>query len=115
MDDAVRSGVIRLAEYAAKVPTPEGERSVLALKRGRLDIRLSVPVPPNRQTPHEQDELYAVIRGEGVLIHAGERTPFVAGDLLFVAAGVEHHYADFSDDLALWRIFYGKAGGEIVD
>jgi mannose-6-phosphate isomerase-like protein (cupin superfamily) len=112
MDDAMRSGVIRLADYAAKVPTPEGERSVLALKRGTLDVRLSVPVPPNRQTPHEQDELYAVICGEGVLIHGGERTPFVAGDLLFVAAGVEHHYADFSDDLALWRIFYGKAGGE---
>ncbi|MBE1525672.1 mannose-6-phosphate isomerase-like protein (cupin superfamily) [Sphingopyxis sp. OAS728] len=114
MDDAMRSGVIRLAEYAAQVPTPEGERSVLALKRGTLDVRLSVPVPPNRQTPHEQDELYAVIRGKGVLIHGDERTPFAAGDLLFVAAGVEHHYADFSDDLALWRIFYGKAGGEVA-
>jgi mannose-6-phosphate isomerase-like protein (cupin superfamily) len=112
MHDAMRSGVIRLADYAVKVPTPEGERSVLALKRGTLDVRLSVPVPPNRQTPHEQDELYVVIRGDGVLIHGSERTPFAAGDLLFVAAGVEHHYADFSDDLALWRIFYGKVGGE---
>jgi hypothetical protein len=32
---------------------------------------------------------------------------------LFVAAGAEHHYEDFSDDLALWRIFYGRRGGEI--
>ncbi|WP_422061361.1 cupin domain-containing protein [Sphingopyxis sp.] len=112
MNDTMRSGVIRFSDHAEKVPTPEGERSVLALKRGTLDVRLSVPVPPNRQTPHEQDELYAVVRGGGVLIHDGERTPFSAGDLLFVAAGVEHHYADFSDDLALWRIFYGKAGGE---
>jgi mannose-6-phosphate isomerase-like protein (cupin superfamily) len=114
MDDAMHSGVIRLADYAVKIPTPEGERSVLALKRGTLDVRLSIPVPPNRQTPHEQDELYAVIRGHGVLIHAGKRTPFAAGDLLFVAAGVEHHYADFSEDLALWRIFYGRTGGEIA-
>lgn len=113
MDDVMRSGVIRFADYTAKVPTAEGERSVLALKRGTLDVRLSVPVPPNRQTPHEQDELYAVISGEGVLIHGGERTPFGAGDLLFVAAGVDHHYTDFSDDLSLWRIFYGETGGEI--
>ena len=48
-----------------------------------------------------------------MLVHEGALTPFAAGDLLFVAAGVEHHYADFSDDLALWRIFYGAAGGEI--
>lgn len=115
MDDAMRSGVIRLAEYAVKVPTPEGERSVLALKRGTLDVRLSVPVPPNRQTPHERDELYAIIRGRGVLHHGDEVTPFDAGDLLFVAAGVEHHYADFSDDLALWRIFYGERGGELPE
>ena len=32
---------------------------------------------------------------------------------LFLAAGVEHHYEDFSTDLALWRIFYGPRGGEI--
>jgi hypothetical protein len=44
----------------------------------------------------------------------GERDAFEAGDLLFVAAGVEHHYEAFTDDLALWRIFYGPAGGEAV-
>jgi mannose-6-phosphate isomerase-like protein (cupin superfamily) len=108
-----RSGVIRLADAEARIPTPEGERSVPVLHRGTLDVRLSIPVPPNVQTPHEQDELYAVIRGRGVLVHGNKRTTFEAGDLLFVAAGVEHHYADFSGDLALWRIFYGAPGGEI--
>lgn len=113
MDVRSRSGVIRFPEARALIPTPEGERPVPVLHRGTLDIRLSLPLPPNVQTPHAQDELYAVIRGRGVLIHGGERTPFEAGDLLFVAAGVEHHYADFSADLALWRIFYGAEGGEI--
>ena len=115
MDANARSGVIRLAEAQARIPTPEGERSALVLHRGTLDIRLSIPLPPNVQTPHAQDELYAVIRGRGVLAHGGERTPFEAGDLLFVAAGVEHHYADFSGDLALWRIFYGATGGEVPE
>ena len=81
MHDAMRSGVIRLADYAVKVPTPEGERSVLALKRGTLDVRLSVPVPPNRQTPHEQDELYAVICGEGALIHELYKAGFTITDV----------------------------------
>lgn len=107
-----RSGVIRLADAEARIPSPTGERSTLVLKRGTLDVRLSVPLPPNQQTPHEQDELYAVIRGHGVLVHGGRRDPFAAGDLLFVAAGLEHHYENFSDDLALWRIFYGAKGGE---
>jgi len=113
MNAADRSGVMCLAEAQARIPGPAGERAVLVLKRGTLDVKLSVPVPPNRQTPHEQDELYVVIRGRGVLVHESKRDPFGPGDILFVAAGVEHHYADFSDDLALWRVFYGARGGEI--
>jgi mannose-6-phosphate isomerase-like protein (cupin superfamily) len=107
-----RSGVIRFAEEARRIPTPEGERAVPVLKRGTVDVKLSMPVPPNVQTPHEQDEFYFIIRGRGVLVHGGKRDAFAAGDLLFVTAGVEHRYEDFSDDLALWRVFYGKDGGE---
>jgi mannose-6-phosphate isomerase-like protein (cupin superfamily) len=109
-----RSGVIRLAVVQAGIPGPAGERAVLALQRGTLDVKLSIPIPPNQQTPHAQDEIYVVIRGRGVLVHDGKQDPFEAGDLLFVAAGVEHHYQDFSDDLALWRIFYGPTGGEVA-
>ena len=105
--------VVRFAETARRIPTPEGERSVLVLKRGTLDVRLSIPVPPNVQSPHVQDELYLIVRGHGVLVHDGRRDPFEAGDLLFVAAGVEHHYEDFTADLALWRVFYGADGGEV--
>lgn len=113
MDEGGRSGVIKLTDIAARIPGSAGERSALALRRGTLDIRLSVPEPPNRQTPHEQDEIYVVVRGRGVLVHGGRRDPFDAGDILFVAAGVEHHYTDFSGDLMLWRVFYGVTGGEV--
>ena len=113
MEAGERSGVITLARLEAQVPGPNGERSALALKRGTLDVRLSVPLPPNVQTPHEQDEIYFVVRGNGVLVHEGRRTSFGPGDILFVAAGVSHHYADFGSDLALWRVFYGAAGGEL--
>ena len=107
-----RSLVIRFIDAEKGIPTPTGERSALVLKRGSLDVKLSIPLPPNQQTPHAQDEVYIVIRGQGMLVHDGRRDRFAAGDLLFVAAGTEHHYEDFSNDLALWRVFYGPPGGE---
>ncbi len=108
-----RSCVIRLARAQARIPGPAGEHSVSVLQRGTLDVKLSLPTPPNQQTPHAQDEVYVVIRGRGILLHNGERDPFESGDLLFVAAGTEHRFEDFSEDLAVWVVFYGSRGGEV--
>jgi mannose-6-phosphate isomerase-like protein (cupin superfamily) len=108
-----RSCVIRLAEAQARIPGPAGEHAVSLLQRGTLDVKLSLPVLPNQQNPHAKDEVYIIIRGRGVLYHDGQRDPFEAGDLLFVAAGIEHQLQDISEDFALWRVFYGAAGGEV--
>ena len=108
-----RSRVIRLAEAQRGIPGAAGERAVIVLQRGPLDIALSLPLRPTQQTPHTQDEIYFIIRGGGVLIHDSKREPFESGDLLFVAAGTEHQFEDISEDFALWRVFYGPHGGEI--
>ena len=108
-----RSCVIRLTEAQARIPGPAGEHSLSFLARGTLNVKLSLPVHPNQQTPHAQDEVYVIIRGRGVLFHDGKRDSFEAGDLLFVAAGTEHHFEDFTADLAVWVVFYGPSGGEI--
>jgi mannose-6-phosphate isomerase-like protein (cupin superfamily) len=113
MSQPDRSRVIHLAEAQGGIPGPAGEHAVSLLQRGTLHIKLSLPVAPNQQTPHAQDEVYVVIRGRGVLLHDGERDPFEAGDLLFVAAGTEHWFEDFTEDLAVWVIFYGPRGGEV--
>ncbi|WP_395686755.1 hypothetical protein [Aestuariivirga sp.] len=34
------------------------------------------------------------------------------GDAIFVAAGVQHRFLDFSNDLGMWVLFYGPDGGE---
>jgi mannose-6-phosphate isomerase-like protein (cupin superfamily) len=109
----VSSQVIRLADARARIPTPAGEHAVTVLQRGTLDVALSIPRRLIQQTPHKQDELYVVVRGSGVLFHDGPRDSFEAGDLLFVAAGVDHQLEKISDDLALYRIFYGSHGGEL--
>ena len=104
--------VFRLSETQARIPGPDGGHSISVLQRGTLNVKLSLPVSPNHQTPHLQDELYVIVRGRGVLVHAGERDSFEAGDLFFVAAGTEHHFEDFTADLAVWVVFYGPEGGE---
>jgi mannose-6-phosphate isomerase-like protein (cupin superfamily) len=112
MSTTDRSHVIHLAEAQAGIPA--SERSISVLQRGTLDISLGTPARPNEQTPHEQDEFYVAIRGRGVLSHNGRRDPFESGDLLFVAAATEHRFEDFSDDLLVWRVFYGPRGGEVT-
>ena len=101
--DAYR--VIRFAEAQAGIPV--GERSARVWQRGSVDVAFALPVPPKEQAPHTQDEIYFIIRGRGVLIHEGKRDLFDSGDILFVAAGTEHQFADVTEDLALWRVFYG--------
>ena len=110
MSNRDRSRVIRLAEARARIRA--GEHAVSVLQRGSLDLKLSFPVSPNQQTPHAQDELYVVLRGTGVLAHHGRRDPFGPGDAMFVAAGTEHWFEDFTDDFAVWVVFYGPPGGE---
>lgn len=107
------SCVIRLARAQASIPGPAGEHAVVVFRRGPLDIALSIPPRPRQQTPHAQDEIYFIVRGRGVLIHDGKRDVFESGDLLFVAAGIEHQLENITEDFAMWRVFYGPAGGEV--
>ena len=108
-----RSRVIRLTEAQGRIPGPAGERAAMVLRRGPLDVALGLPLRPSQQTPHAQDEIYFIIRGRGVLIHDSKRDAFGSGDILFVAAGTEHQFQDTTEDLALWRVFYGPQGGEV--
>jgi quercetin dioxygenase-like cupin family protein len=48
----------------------------------------------------------------GWFVNGGVRHRFAPGDFLFVPAGVEHRFEEFSDDLAVWVLFYGPEGGE---
>jgi mannose-6-phosphate isomerase-like protein (cupin superfamily) len=116
MSEPVRSRVIRLAEALAGIPGPAGEHAISVLQRGTLRAMLALgrlaPLP-RPTTPHAQDEVYVILSGRGVFFHDGNRDPFEPGDLLFVAAGTEHRFEDFTEDLAVWVVFYGPGGGEV--
>lgn len=99
-------------EEARRAPNQPGRRSALLLEHGSMELRWYAPKGEDPQTPHDQDEIYIVASGRGTFLRAGERFPFGPGDALFVQAGVEHRFVGFSEDFAVWVVFYGPAGGE---
>ena len=91
---------------------PGEERFVKVLEHGSMEVELYAPRGVDGQTPHSRDELYVVVSGTGEFVNGPDRHPFRPGDVLFVPAGVEHRFEDFSDDFAAWVVFYGPEGGE---
>lgn len=79
---------------------------------GSLEIEIYKPEGVDRQTPHGRDEVYVVASGSGWFVNGDTREPFEAGEVLFVPAGVEHRFEDFTDDFSTWVMFYGPEGGE---
>jgi mannose-6-phosphate isomerase-like protein (cupin superfamily) len=103
---------ITASDVAARLPGPAGERFAVAFLRGSLTVEFYAPRGHDPQKPHTRDEVYVVLHGRGQFRHGESREPFGPGDVLFVPAGVEHRFEDFSDDLDVWVIFYGPEGGE---
>lgn len=82
------------------------------LEHASMSVEIYRPVNKDEQTPHLQDELYIIISGTGNFLNNGAPTTFQTGDVLFVPAGVEHRFENFSNNFATWVIFYGPKGGE---
>jgi len=57
------------------------------------------------QSPHEQDEFYVVLGGRGQFTAAEEQRPVEPGDIIFVPAGVDHHFHEVTEELQLAVIF----------
>jgi mannose-6-phosphate isomerase-like protein (cupin superfamily) len=98
--------------WLGRLPTPAGKAFVVAYGHGTLSVELYAPRGADPQAPHRRDEVYVVVRGEGYFVNGPARHRFGPGDLLFVPAGAEHRFEGFSDDLAVWVVFYGPDGGE---
>ena len=95
-----------------RIPSHRGERFVELFHHGTLSIELYAPRGTDPQQPHTRDEVYVVAEGKGQFLNGGVRHNFGPGDVLFVPAGVVHRFEEFSDDLAVWVVFYGPEGGE---
>lgn len=88
------------------------EEFAVLFEHGSLAVEIYKPHQVDKQQPHARDEVYVVASGKGFFINGDSRQPFEPGEVLFVPAGVEHRFEDFSEDFATWVFFYGPEGGE---
>ena len=69
-----------------------------------VGVYVLVAPEPDRQQPHDDDELYIVLEGSGTLTVEGEATPVDRGHSLFVAAGADHRFTGY-EGLSLLVMF----------
>ncbi len=105
-------GRVTIAEALSQLPGVNGQSFVSVFEHGSLVAEILAPPSSSPLHPHPRDEVYIVARGTGELFRCGVSLPINPGDFLFVPAGAEHHFRNFTDDLIIWAIFYGPEGGE---
>jgi mannose-6-phosphate isomerase-like protein (cupin superfamily) len=103
------------ADRASAEASSNAEPYSVALRRGTLELGFYSPSGVDSQTPHEQDEVYVIVSGTGRFVNDGVETEFGPGDAMFVPAGVDHRFIDFTDDTQMWVVFWGPPGGEMRD
>ena len=60
-----------------------------------LGVYVLVAPEPDRQQPHEDDEIYIVLEGTGELEVEDERVELREGNAVFVPAGAEHRFVGY--------------------
>lgn len=72
-----------------------------------VGVYVLVAPEPDRQQPHEDDELYVVLEGTGTLQVEGEAVPVRDGSAVFVEAGADHRFTAY-EHLSVLVIFEHK-------
>ena len=60
-----------------------------------IGVYVLVAPEPDRQQPHDEDEVYVVLEGSGVLEVEDTATALSEGMALFVPAGAEHRFTAY--------------------
>lgn len=60
------------------------------------------------QTPHNEDELYYIVRGRARMRAGSDDREVSAGSIIFVAAQVEHRFYDIVEELVV-LVFFAPA------
>ena len=69
-----------------------------------VGVYVLVAPEPDHQQPHEDDELYVVLEGRGVLTVEGEEIALTQGQAAFVPAGADHRFTGY-EGLSVLVIF----------
>jgi mannose-6-phosphate isomerase-like protein (cupin superfamily) len=72
-------------------------------------VYVLVAPEPDRQQPHEWDEVYVVLEGRGTLEVEGDQIPVEEGRAIYVKAGAEHQFTGY-EGLSVLVIFDKSRG-----
>jgi mannose-6-phosphate isomerase-like protein (cupin superfamily) len=72
-----------------------------------LGVYVLVAPEPDRQQPHEVDEVYAVLEGRGRLEVEGDSVELAEGQAIFVPAHADHRFTGY-ENLSVLVIFAGS-------
>lgn len=78
-----------------------------------VGVYVLVAPEPDHQQPHEDDELYVVLDGRGVLTVEGEEIPVSEGQAVFVPAGAVHQFTGY-EGLSVLVVFARQLGEPIA-
>ena len=96
--------MVRAAKSLEKLDN--GKPFVQLMNEQQFTVEWYAPQGVDTQTPHLEDELYIIATGSGTFENGGQSVPFTAGDVLFVPAGQDHRFLNFSNDFATWVVFF---------
>jgi mannose-6-phosphate isomerase-like protein (cupin superfamily) len=69
-----------------------------------VGVYVLVAPEPDRQQPHEDDEIYVVLEGHGTLEVEGTTYELHPGNAVFVPAGAEHRFTGY-EQLSVLVVF----------
>ena len=82
-----------IKEVMARLAAAGGGYEIVHESPGlELGVSVLVAPEPDRQQPHDDDEVYVVLEGTGALDVEGTSIPVNEGDAIFVEAGADHHF-----------------------
>jgi len=101
-----KRAVVKFQDLIAKLPQSDDPGYVVAFEDQKIEAGVYKPDRVDLQTPHDEDELYVVLKGQATFYLEQDEYQVEEGDLLFVPAKAEHGFKDFSDDFVVWAFFY---------
>jgi mannose-6-phosphate isomerase-like protein (cupin superfamily) len=95
-------------EVAERLAAGSGGYEIVHSSPGvEVGVYVLVAPEPDRQQPHEWDEVYVVLEGRGTLDVEGEPIDLEEGGAAFVRAGAEHRFSGY-EGLSL-LVFFDKS------
>jgi mannose-6-phosphate isomerase-like protein (cupin superfamily) len=86
---------VRDKRYHEFLRVPAMSAGIYVLSAGATD----------KQSPHQEDEIYYVVRGKAKMRLGREERSISQGDVIFVEKNLEHRFFDIAEELELLVIF----------